>query len=104
MDSRTGQRTPTTEKLAEAMEAAELPEEMIDAARKGFYDDYHENGHPTPQIALVAHLSMVESPEAKLLASRVIAGEFDAQPWESDEWAARQTGETREIIKKLGLE
>lgn len=96
-------RTPTTELLAEAMEAEELPDEIIVEARRGLFDDFHEHGHPTPQMYLAGLLAMLPHPGAEALRRRVINGEFDAQKWESDAWAAKQTGEMGAIIDKLGL-
>lgn len=93
-------RTPTTELLAEAMEAEELPEELIKNARAGKFDDFHENGYAMPQTVLIRCLIRVR---ADALRRRVINGEFDAQQWESDAWAAKQTGEMGDMVDELGL-
>lgn len=97
------EQIPTTEKLAAALEKAGMPVAIIVAARTGFYDDFHENGHTFPQMALVNALTAVGTPAARAFRKRAIDGEFDAQKWESDAWAAKQTGETGKIIDDLGM-
>ncbi len=47
-----GDRTPTTEKLAKALEEAGAPEEMITQARAGYYDEY-KSDVTTPIMYLV---------------------------------------------------
>lgn len=77
------ERIPTTEKLAKAMESHSCPPEMIKKAREGYYDDY-KSSIATPCIQLVSDL--VDAGKY-VLAEKAKQGEFDAQKWESDEWA-----------------
>lgn len=81
---------PTTEKLAEAMEARNNPRlaKMIIKARAGFYDDYKSH-LPTPIMQLV--LDLIEAGETELaeLAKR---GQFDGTPEEAAEWAKSPEG------------
>ncbi len=77
-------RTPTTEKLALALEALDDPKlsEMIRNARAGFYDDY-KTTIPQPIARLIKDLSSAGYPE---MAERAMDGEWNAQKWEADEW------------------
>jgi hypothetical protein len=92
--------TPTTERLAEALIHARAPQVMIDRARTGMYDDF-KSDLPLPIVALVEdarkyHLNNI--------ALRAMNGEFDAQDWESDEWAMSAEGQEtfRQFLKSGG--
>lgn len=87
------ERIPTSKKLADAMIEAGCPERLIRNAREYFYDDY-KSSIATPCIQLVNDLAAF--PE---LRERAMNGEFDAQPWESDEWAA--TDEAKEMFAEF---
>lgn len=84
-----GDRTPTTEKLAKALEEAGAPEEMITHARAGYYDEY-KSDVATPIIYL-AHDA--QSAGLTTIAERAKAGDFDAPDWEADEWARSPEGQ-----------
>ncbi|GAC1661650.1 MAG: hypothetical protein PVS3B3_32340 [Ktedonobacteraceae bacterium] len=85
----TSERQPTTEKLAQALIAAKAPQEMIDHARSGYYDDYKSDiGNNI--MALVADAKKCNLTD---IASRAMNGEFDAQDWEADEWAKSSEGQ-----------
>jgi hypothetical protein len=73
---------PTTERLAEAMEKAKCPAEMIAKARAGYYDDF-KSELETPITVLINDLR--ENGKG-LLAARVMNGEFDATPEEAEAW------------------
>ena len=78
----------TSEKLAQVLHAAGLLE-MERKARAFYYDDY-KSDIATPCIQLVADLTAAGRLD---LAERAKAGEWDAQPWESDEWASSPEGQ-----------
>jgi hypothetical protein len=94
-------QTPTTERLAKALEEAGAPQKMIDAARAGRYDDYKSES-PTPCVDLVCDLA---SAGLDHLRARAMAGEFDAQKWESDAWAEsmKDDPEVGPILRDMGL-
>jgi len=81
-------KIPTTERLAKAMEENNCPEWMIQKARDGYYDDY-KSSIATPCVQLVNDL---RDAHKDVLAIRAMKGEFDAQSWESDEWAHSPDG------------
>jgi hypothetical protein len=85
----TEDRTPTGAKLAIALEAEGAPAGMAQAAREGFYDDYR-SPLPFPQSQLLADARALGLTE---IVRGVLAGDFDAQPWEADAWAASADGE-----------
>ena len=66
---------PTTEKLAQALEEAKAPQVMIDAARRGRYDDFKSES-ATPIVDLVHDLKNVGLQD---LAKRAMCGEFDSR-------------------------
>lgn len=82
----TEERQPTTEKLAKALEKAGAPAEMIQRAHEGYYDDY-KSDLIGPIYHLVDDANQNNLPD---IASRAIAGEFDAERWEADEWFERE--------------
>jgi hypothetical protein len=88
---------PTTEKLAKALEENNAPQDMIDKARSGYYDDY-KGPLAFPQIQLYhdAHVAGLETIEAA-----VAAGDFDGTKEEADEWARSPDGQATfaELIK-----
>ena len=90
-------RKPTTERLAEALSLAGASLEMIDRAVGGYYDDF-KSPLAAPTIQLVS-----DARQAGLvdIAQRAIDGEFDAQKWESDEWAKSPEGQAlfQELLK-----
>ena len=90
-------RKPTTERLAEALELMHAPPAMIKRARDGYYDDF-KSPLELPIVALVRH---AQQAGLKRIAERAINGEFDAQPWEAEEWA--NTPEGIAMRKEFGL-
>jgi hypothetical protein len=85
----TPQRKPTSEKLAEALSLAGAPQDMIARAEAGYYDDY-KSPLATPIMALVIH---ARAAGLHTIAEQAKDGEFDAQDWESDEWAQSPEGQ-----------
>ena len=85
----------TSEKLARALREAGAPQAMIDAALAFKYDDY------LGDAAMNINLLVADANEAGLpdIAERAMNGEWDAQKWESDEWAASPEG--RETFDEL---
>jgi hypothetical protein len=81
-------KLPTSEKLAIAMEAAGCPKWIITNARAFHYDDYR-SPFAFPLIKLVTDLYNLGFTH---LAERTKDGEFDAQDWESEEWADSEEG------------
>lgn len=89
---------PATERLAQALEAADDPRlaPLIERARAGYYDDFKSN-LPNPIMQLVYTLNALGH---TALAQRAIDGEFDATPAEAQAWAASPAG--RATIASLG--
>lgn len=87
----------TKERLAQAMEAAMCPVQMIASARAGLYDDYESN-LAMPLMHLVHELRQIGQ---HALARRVIDGEFDGTREEGDAWAASEDGQAalRDLTK-----
>ena len=83
------ERIATSDKLADALMAADAPADMVIRARAGHYDDY-KSSLATPYIQLVLDASGVGLVD---IAERARNGEWDAQKWESDEWAASAEGQ-----------
>lgn len=75
---------PTTEKLAQALEALEdaALTPMIERARAGYYDDF-KSPLPTPLIQLYKDLIQAGYPA---MAHRVVEGDFDATAEEARTW------------------
>ena len=90
-------RKPTTEKLAEALELMHAPPAMIKRAHDGYYDDF-KSPLEKPIVALVRHALQAG---LKRIAERAINGEFDAEPWEAEEWANSPEGQ--EVRRQFGL-
>ena len=88
-------RVLTSDKLADVLVAAGAPADMVIRARAGYYDDYRSR-LPTPCIQLVLDATMHGLPE---IAERARNGEWDAQKWESDAWAA--SAEAQETLAAL---
>lgn len=83
----------TKERLAAALIKAKCPEWMIEAAKKGLYDDY-ESDLAAPIVTLVADLRGQGFDD---LAKRAMDGEFDATFEEGEEWFAT---EGKQLIPK----
>lgn len=77
------------EKLAQALAAAAAPADMIAAARAGRWDEYLSE-HAMPQHLLLDEL---RANGLDHLVPRVLDGDFDATPAESDAWAASPEGQ-----------
>lgn len=75
-------------KLLQALRAAKAPQEMIDAALEGRYDDF-KSDHATPMVLLVQEL---RERGLEDIAQRAISGEFDGTKADSDAWAASAEG------------
>lgn len=93
---------PTTEKLAEALEAVPgMPPEMVERARSGYYDDY-KTELAAPQIQLVSDLRKVvryhPAPTRRFrllvmaLIRDVTSGEFDSTREEAEAWGRSPEG------------
>ena len=80
----------TTEKLALALEEANLPE-MAKAARQGFYHNYL-SPLPAPCLQLEADLRSQHTDAAEKVRLLHLNGEFDATKDESDAWAESPDG------------
>lgn len=85
---------PTTERLAQALEQAGCPPDMIDNARNGHYDDF-KSDLAQPIHQLVADLNVLGQAD---LATRAINGEFDSTPEESQAW---YDAEGRQLLQAL---
>jgi hypothetical protein len=90
---------PTTERLAEAMEAAGCDAWLLANARAGHYDDY-KSDLACPIYRLVADLKKEGHEE---LAQRAMNGEFDGTREEADEWARSPEGQQvfRDLVEGL---
>ncbi len=88
---------PTTEKLAKALEENNAPQDMIDKARAGFYDDY-KSPLAFPEMQLRADALALG---LNAIAEGVVNGEWDATKEEADEWARSPDGQATfaELIK-----
>lgn len=74
--------TPTTERLAQALEAAGAPTDMIDRARAGFYDDYKSPlALPITELVKDARANGLDA-----IAADAMDGRYDATKEESDAW------------------
>lgn len=91
----------TRERLARLLEVEGVPRWVIYNARRGRYDDFHENGAVLPQVELDKHLRKCGRFD---LCKLVRAGAFDATADEAEAWARRQTGEVAASLEKLGLQ
>ena len=81
----------TSEILAQALDAAGLPE----LAARARVDEFHEylSPHALPLSQLIHELHSTKNAEAIKLARRVADGEIDASSEEADEWAASEEGQ-----------
>lgn len=82
-------RQLTTEKLAQALIAAKAPQEMVERARNGYYDDYKSDIGNN----IMALVEDARKHNLVDIAMRAIDGEFDAQSWEADEWRKSPEGQ-----------
>ena len=82
----------TTEKLAQALEKAGAPAQMVARARRGNYDDFQSDS-ATPIVNLVRDLNLIGLHD---LAKRAMNGEFDSTKEEAEEWFHR---EGKDLIK-----
>lgn len=80
--------TPTTERLAAALEEERAPKWMVDAARVGRYDDYKsELAFPIMQLVRDSRFYNLTR-----IVRRAKDGEFDGTRQEADAWAASEEG------------
>ena len=70
------------DRFGQALEAAKAPLDMIERARRGYYDDV-ESELATPIIQLVRD---AEAAGLKSIADQAKQGEFDATEDEMEEW------------------
>ena len=84
----TSEKLPTKERLARALETENDPRlaPLVVRARQGYYDDY-ESELAAPIITLVADLRGLG---LEAFAQRVIDGEFDGIPEESEAWFQKE--------------
>lgn len=80
----------TTEKLASALAEQHLPDELIERARAGEFDDF-KSPHIAPQHALIDELQKVEYQGD--LYERIARGEFDGTAEESKSWIESEDGQ-----------
>ena len=90
-------KLPTKERLARHL-ASEGLNDLAYNARLGRYDDFDEGGVELPQIELLRDLKRKGRHDLTWI---VTSDEYGATKAESDCWAARQTGEIRELIDKM---
>ena len=76
----------TTKKLAVELEKAGAPQDMIQAARDGYYDDYLSD------LATPIHQLVKDATKHGLneIAERAKDGEFDTTKEESQEWFEKE--------------
>jgi hypothetical protein len=87
---------PTTERLAQDLEEAGAPAEMIERARAGYYDDYKSDlAMPEVQLLQDARRAGLTS-----IAEGVLEGRWDATKEEADAWARSPDGQEtfRELL------
>lgn len=92
----------TKDRLANDLEAAGAPADMVIRARGGYYDDY-ESTIATPCIQLVADC---RKHGLYRIAREATEGKYDATPEESEAWARRTYAtdpEMRLLMDKLNL-
>lgn len=93
------ERIPTTQILAKALREAGAPPAMIRNAENGYYDDYKSD------LALPINQLVVDAKKLNLnsIAERAMSGDFDAQDWEAEAWAASEDGQStfRELAAGL---
>jgi hypothetical protein len=76
-------KIPTVDRLVRALREAQAPAEMINNAELGWYDEVRSKlGRPLAALLNDAHHYRLNTIE-----HRVLAHEFDAQPWEWEAWA-----------------
>jgi predicted enzyme involved in methoxymalonyl-ACP biosynthesis len=87
---------PTSEKLAQALEVAGAPQEMITKARSKHYDEYESDlMSPIRQLAADAAEHGLDE-----IALRAMNGDFDGQKWEAEQWARSPEG--KETFAQFG--
>jgi hypothetical protein len=87
----------TKDRLAAALREIKL-DGLAKRAEKGQFDDFL-SPHSMPIHLLAYELAQVATPEALALRRRVVNGDFDATPEESEAWANSPEG--RAAIGKL---
>jgi hypothetical protein len=89
---------PTTERLAQDLEEAGAPAEMIERARAGYYDDY-KSPLAMPEVQL---LQDARAAGLTTIAEGVLEGRWDATKEEAEAWARSPDGQEtfRELAGK----
>lgn len=77
---------PTKVRLARVLQENGCPQDMVQAALEGFYDDF-ESPLDTPCVRLVMDLRKLHK---FALAKRAENGEFDGTKAEADAWMERE--------------
>jgi hypothetical protein len=92
--------TPTSDRLADALQASGVPADMVTRARDGYYDDY-KSTLAAPIVQLVVDL---EALGRRNLADRARRGEWDGTAAEADAWAASPEGRAafKDLLGGLG--
>lgn len=90
----------TREKLAIALTGINAPADMVERARRGYYDDYLSE-LAAPIATLVSDLRELGTAAALVLSQRAMEGEFDGTLAEAEAWAS--TPEAEELKRKLGM-
>lgn len=97
----TGRPVPTSVRLARTLREEQCPQELVDNARAGHYDDF-KSELPVPEFQLYADLKKIGRDD---LVERLIAGEWDATAEESQEWMKSDDArQAHEIVAKLFTE
>ncbi len=87
---------PTSEKLAQALEAANAPKEMIMKARAKYYDDWLSDlAFPIRQLAEDAVKHGLDD-----IALRAMNGDYDGTKEEAEAWG--KSAEGRETFAQFG--
>jgi hypothetical protein len=90
---------PSWERLARFLEREDAPAFMVERARAKHYSDF-DSTLTTPCVQLIKDAKALNLYRVVNAAKQ---GLFDATKKESDDWAARQTGEVKDIIDGMGL-
>ncbi len=89
---------PTRERLARYLERAGVVKWVVDNARSGLYDDFHENGHATPKMKLASDLHKLGRFDVVRL---VVLGVFDNEKHEADAYVATLSDRERKIFNSM---
>lgn len=89
---------PTRERLARYLEQVGVVKWLVDNARDGMYDDFHENGHPTPKMKLASDLHKLGRFDVVRL---VVTGVFDNEKHEAEEFVKTLGSHERKLYESM---